>query len=68
VPVDPGFGEWVHNPQTFTVHVVNSLFWATTTWISGVGAVGVEHVPEPASAMLVLGGLGTLIAARRRRR
>ena len=63
-PVDPGYGVWWHNPQTFTTHVVASMFWATTQWISGVGSI--EVIPEPASACTVLAGLGLLVLARRR--
>jgi hypothetical protein len=65
-PTEPGQGIWWHNPDTFTVHVQNSMFWATTAWISAVGSIGVEHIPEPAAVAFVLMGLGVLVAARRR--
>jgi hypothetical protein len=64
----PGQGTWVHVAQTKTVHLVASWFWATATSCFGEGGVDVMHIPEPISGLMLLGGLGAFITARRRRR
>lgn len=66
-PVYPGEGVWAHVTESFTAHVMASALWATNAFISGQGGVGVEHLPEPASAVILMGGLGSLWMARRRR-
>lgn len=65
--VEPGFGTWIHVDETFTAFLPASIFFGTTFFISGQGGIGVEHVPEPASAALIIGGLGLVVAALRRR-
>jgi len=66
-PVEPGQGTWIHySGTTFTIHAQNSMFFGTSFFMSGQGGIGVEHVPEPASAACLLAGLGTLVFARRR--
>lgn len=65
--VEPGQGTWIHLTQTTTVFLPASIFFGTTLFISPQGGIGVEHVPEPASAAMVLGGLGLVGAAFRRR-
>jgi hypothetical protein len=63
-PTPPGQGVWWHNPATIVTHVTASMFWATQTWISGVGDLSV--VPEPTSFGFVLAGLSAIALARRR--
>jgi hypothetical protein len=66
-PVPPGQGTWIHySGTTFTIHAQQSMFFGTSFFMSGQGGIGVEHVPEPASAACLLAGLGTLVFARRR--
>lgn len=67
-PPRPGEGQWFHLEDTFVGHVTGSWFWGTSQFISGVGAIGVEHVPETASTALLLCGVATLVVARTRRR
>ncbi len=68
-PVAMGEGTWIHNPGWVEdVHVEASMFWGRPADLASQGGIGVEHVPEPASALLVLGGIGTLLVARRRRK
>jgi hypothetical protein len=65
--VEPGFGTWIHLQDTRTVFLPASIFFGTTAFISGQGGIGIEHVPEPASAAMIVGGLGLIAAAVRRR-
>jgi hypothetical protein len=64
----PGEGVWVHNPSPHPVHLAASWFFATGTFVTGAWGVGVEHVPEPAAAAMLIGGAGIMLVARRRRR
>lgn len=66
-PAYPGQGTWIHLAETITRFLPASIFFGTTFFISGQGGIGVEHVPEPASALMIVGGLGLLVAAYRRR-
>jgi hypothetical protein len=61
----PGMGTWVHNTHTI-VFLPASAFVATNAWISNVAGYGIEHVPEPVSLLLLVGGAGALLVGRRR--
>ena len=68
-PLDNTFGHWLHitNPTMFHLDGFGSAFYAT---FAGTVNLGIEHIPEPTTAMLVGGGfllLGASRYARRRR-
>jgi hypothetical protein len=64
----PGYGRWFHVPEgTTSVWIPASAFVATNAWIQNVAGHGIEHIPEPAAIGLVLGGMGLVVLARRRR-
>jgi hypothetical protein len=61
-PIDSPEGHWVHVPQSITFHTdpgPGSLFWKRggRTYL-----IGVEHVPEPATFVLL--GLGLICAVK----
>lgn len=66
--VEMGEGTWIHNTTYKEVTLLAGMFWGRATDVIAQGGIGVEHVPEPAAAILVLGGIGALVVARRRRR
>jgi hypothetical protein len=61
-------GTWLHVSETFTTFIPQSAFVATNAFVNNVAGFGIEHVPEPVSALLLLGGSGALFVGRRRRR
>ena len=63
-----GAGTWIHATISVPVYLEPGMYWGRMTDLTAQGGIGVEHVPEPASAVLLLGGIGTLIVARRRQR
>lgn len=72
--IQPREGTWFHVGPTVgaqkVIHVpagLGSAFYAT---LAGTALIGIEHVPEPTSIAMVLGGVGALVMARvsRRRR
>jgi hypothetical protein len=63
----PGQGNWVHYTGGFTCNVPCSVFVATHCWIENVAGYGIEHMPEPASMVLMLFGVGVCLMGRRRR-
>ena len=71
LPPPPGGGTWYHVSQTKTFQKVaglpGSAFYAT---LVGTARIGIEHVPEPATGLMLMGGVGSLLwglRARRRR-
>ena len=77
-----GFGRWVHATQPKTFHLgdvvpgaptpsftgsphLGSWFYAT---LAGTALIGIEHVPEPATGMMVIGGVGAMLMGIRSRR
>jgi hypothetical protein len=66
---EPGQGKWWHNPlDTKTFHIgsgVGSIYYATQM---ALGKIGIEHVPEPATPLLLGGGIAALAVSRRIRR
>ena len=62
-PFDPN-AHWLHITQPVTFHLISndaSVFYAT---FLNTATLGVEHVPEPASAALIGLGLAALAASR----
>ena len=66
-PIAMGAGTWIHATTWKEVVLLPGMFWGVPAHLTASGGIGVQHVPEPASAILLLGGIGTLIVARRRR-
>jgi hypothetical protein len=65
----PGEGQWVHALGSTSILVPASAFYATNAFYDGNAAgYGIQHLPEPISAGLMLAGLGAVVAGRRRRR
>lgn len=71
----PGQGIWVHiPPNTSPLVIPHSAFGAFrtipdgSTVVGNVAGYGIEHVPEPLSALLMLAGTGAMITGRLRRR
>ncbi len=62
-----GEGEWVHVSDTGVFSVPPSAFYATNASKGPNAGLGIEHVPEPASIGLLIGG-GLLLAVGRLRR
>jgi len=69
IPPEIGFGHWVHLDQTKQFHLMaGSGSWFYTRLL-GTGFVGIEHVPEPMTAGLLLGcGCVALLGGRTARR
>jgi len=66
-PEDPS-AHWVHMPYTKTIHMPptpGSRLYAT---LAGKATIDIQHVPGPASGLLVLGGVASVGMARRARR
>lgn len=66
---NPGMGIWVHNPDTITTFVPASAFIATGMSHSNLAGYGIDHFMaptpiEPLSIILVLGGVGAVVAGR----
>jgi hypothetical protein len=66
----PGTGTWYYIVGTTTVSwfIPQSAFVATNRYITNTGGYGIEHVPEPVSILLLVGGVGAFATGRRRRR
>lgn len=64
----PGQGTWYHYDQSFTTTIPASAFYASGGFLIGGAGFGIEHVPEPASMLLLLGGAGSAVIGRLRRR
>lgn len=60
-----GAGEWVHLDQS--MHAVEEASGFIATQFQIGTRIGIEHVPEPVTAALLLAGAGSLFVARRRR-
>ena len=66
-PPVPGSGRWYHVGPGQTKTIVHtpgvppSLFYAT---LVGTVGLGIEHVPEPASGLMVLCGIGAIVMGR----
>ena len=58
-------GYWLHNPITQTLMVAPSVYLAT---LAGTVAIGIEHVPEPATGALLGLGVASFAASRALRR
>jgi hypothetical protein len=70
---EPGFGKWIHNPDTVVTFVPASAFIATGMSHSNVAGYGIDHYAaptpiEPLSIILVLGGVGAVVAGRLRQK
>ena len=63
--VSPGQGNWVHLSFPSVPFVAASAFYVLKGSFTAAG-FGIEHVPEPGAALLLLGGVGVLIVARGR--
>ena len=70
-PPAPGQGTWYHVGPTVggvkTVHLpggIGSAFYAT---LAGTVGIGIEHVPEPATGLVLISGVGTLLFGLRAR-
>jgi hypothetical protein len=64
---DPG-GRWVHIDFPTSWHIPageGSWYYAQA---DGTSFLGIEHVPEPATGLLLIGGAGALFASRRARK
>jgi hypothetical protein len=67
-PPEPGQGVWYHLNAEKIFHLpggIGSAFYAT---LAGTATIGIEHIPEPASGLMVLGGIAGLIMGHRARR
>jgi hypothetical protein len=65
----PGDGTWIHVTETFTTFVPFSAFFATGMSHSNLAGYGIDHFMaptpiEPLSIILVLGGVGAVVAGR----
>ncbi len=65
---DIGEGTWVHILEDHTAHNARSWFFGTSTFVTHQGGWGIEHVPAPGGIAMMVGGLGMMGLARRRRR
>jgi hypothetical protein len=70
---NPGMGRWFHNPTTTTVILPISVFIATGMAHSNLAGFGIDHYMaptpiEPLSIILVLGGVGAVVAGRLRQK
>jgi hypothetical protein len=63
----PGQGMWLHVDTGFTTTIPASAFIAYKSVCNAAG-FGIEHVPEPASIVMLLSGAGVALAGRVRRR
>ncbi len=63
-----GAGTWEHVTSPGSMQVPCSAFYARALGISNVAGYGIEHVPEPASALLMVAGAGSMLVGRKRRR
>ncbi|MCK4873865.1 MAG: PEP-CTERM sorting domain-containing protein [Phycisphaerales bacterium] len=66
-PVEPGEGTWIHNETSEEVLLLAGMWWGKATDLIAQGGIGVEHIPAPASTVLLAGGIGTFVIARRRK-
>jgi hypothetical protein len=64
----PGQGTWVHVTTAVSTSLPASAFYAFGGTIVNTGGYGIEHMPEPASLLLLLGGAGAMVTGRLRRR
>jgi hypothetical protein len=63
----PMMGTWFHPTSTMQMFIPASAFLATNAWIDNAGGYGIEHIPEPLSALLLMAGAGALVRGRRMR-
>ncbi|MGD9724425.1 MAG: PEP-CTERM sorting domain-containing protein [Pirellulales bacterium] len=70
-PIEDPNAHWLHIPRTVTFHLTGGLgsqFYAT---FLNTATLGIEHVPEPTTAVLLVAGIGSAVTGawlRRRRR
>ncbi len=68
LPPDDPDGKWVHMPYDITTHAPGTLGTHRYATLAGKFTLDIQHVPDPASGLLVLSGVGSAAMARRARK
>ena len=63
--VQPSTGHWVHLSSESRVHVSPSAYIAT---LAGTALVDIRHIPEPASGLMIIGGISAIVLGLRSRK
>ena len=67
-PIDDPNGHWLHFQGSVPMHFVGGPGSTYIASFLNVFTIGIEHVPEPASGVIALGGIAALVMSRRAQR
>ena len=63
--VNPSTGHWVHVSESKVFEILPSAFIAT---LAGTALVDIRHIPEPASGLMIIGGVSAIVLGLRSRK